>query len=68
MENDLENFANFLWRARQHLEEAAVLERLILHLVLQWRAMLYHCSYWHQAKTAKERLSKADLSLLAPHI
>ena len=24
--------------------------------------------YWHQAKTAKERLSKADLSLLAPHI
>ena len=24
--------------------------------------------YWHQAKTAKERLSKADLSLLAPYI
>jgi aryl-alcohol dehydrogenase-like predicted oxidoreductase len=24
--------------------------------------------YWHQAKTAKERLSKADLSLLGPHI
>src|SRR5215468_3704952 len=24
--------------------------------------------YWHQAKTAKERLSKADLSLLAAHI
>jgi aryl-alcohol dehydrogenase-like predicted oxidoreductase len=24
--------------------------------------------YWHQAKTAKERLSEADLSLLAPHI
>jgi aryl-alcohol dehydrogenase-like predicted oxidoreductase len=24
--------------------------------------------YWHQAKTARERLSKADLSLLAPHI
>jgi aryl-alcohol dehydrogenase-like predicted oxidoreductase len=24
--------------------------------------------YWHQAKTAKERLSAADLSLLGPHI
>jgi len=24
--------------------------------------------YWHQAKTAKERLSKADLSLLGPYI
>jgi hypothetical protein len=24
--------------------------------------------YWHQAKAAKERLSKADLSLLAPHL
>jgi aryl-alcohol dehydrogenase-like predicted oxidoreductase len=24
--------------------------------------------YWHQAKTAKERLSKADLSLLAPYL
>jgi aryl-alcohol dehydrogenase-like predicted oxidoreductase len=24
--------------------------------------------YWHQAKTAKERLSPADLTLLAPHI
>ena len=24
--------------------------------------------YWHQAKTAKERLSKADLSLLATHL
>jgi aryl-alcohol dehydrogenase-like predicted oxidoreductase len=24
--------------------------------------------YWHQANTAKERLSKADLSLLAPYI
>jgi len=24
--------------------------------------------YWHQAKTAKERLSKADLALLAPYI
>jgi aryl-alcohol dehydrogenase-like predicted oxidoreductase len=24
--------------------------------------------YWHQAKTAKERLSPADLSLLAPHL
>jgi aryl-alcohol dehydrogenase-like predicted oxidoreductase len=24
--------------------------------------------YWHQAKTAKERLSKADLSLLAPYV
>jgi aryl-alcohol dehydrogenase-like predicted oxidoreductase len=24
--------------------------------------------YWHQAKTAKERLSPADLSLLGPHI
>ena len=24
--------------------------------------------YWHQARFAKERLSTADLSLLAPHI
>jgi hypothetical protein len=24
--------------------------------------------YWHQAKTAKERLSPADLSLLRPFI
>jgi aryl-alcohol dehydrogenase-like predicted oxidoreductase len=24
--------------------------------------------YWHQAKTARERLSPADLSLLGPHI
>jgi aryl-alcohol dehydrogenase-like predicted oxidoreductase len=24
--------------------------------------------YWHQAKTAKERLSAADFSLLGPHI
>jgi hypothetical protein len=24
--------------------------------------------YWHQAKTAKERLSPADLTLLGPHI
>ena len=24
--------------------------------------------YWHQAKTAKERLSRADLSLLGPYI
>ena len=24
--------------------------------------------YWHQAKTAKERLSPADLSLLGPHL
>jgi aryl-alcohol dehydrogenase-like predicted oxidoreductase len=24
--------------------------------------------YWHQAKTAKERLSTADLALLAPHV
>jgi hypothetical protein len=24
--------------------------------------------YWHQAKTAKERLSAADLSLLGPFI
>ena len=24
--------------------------------------------YWHQAKTARDRLSPADLSLLGPHL
>jgi diketogulonate reductase-like aldo/keto reductase len=24
--------------------------------------------YWHQAKTARDRLSPADLTLLAPHL
>jgi hypothetical protein len=24
--------------------------------------------YWHQAKTASDRLSAADLSLLGPHL
>jgi diketogulonate reductase-like aldo/keto reductase len=24
--------------------------------------------YWHQGKTASDRLSEADLSLLAPHL
>jgi aryl-alcohol dehydrogenase-like predicted oxidoreductase len=40
-------------------------ERARLDKVSQPR-LLY--PYWHQAKTAKERLSAADLSLLGPHI
>lgn len=41
-------------------EERARLDKVSAPLLLY--------PYWHQAKTAKERLSAADLSLLGPHI
>jgi diketogulonate reductase-like aldo/keto reductase len=45
--------------------ELTAQERARLDAVSQ-PVLLY--PYWHQAKTAKERLSEADLALLAPYI
>jgi aryl-alcohol dehydrogenase-like predicted oxidoreductase len=48
-----------------HDVELTAQERARLDAVSQ-PVLLY--PYWHQAKTAKERLSEADLALLAPYI
>jgi aryl-alcohol dehydrogenase-like predicted oxidoreductase len=41
-------------------------EDQLYNIIVSAPVLLY--PYWHQAKTAKERLSPADLTLLGPHI
>ena len=61
--------------ARTEAQLTANLASVSLHLTAEERARLDAASappllypYWHQAAAASDRLSAADLSLLAPHI